>query len=210
MSGRKSQELEGITLLGNQKTKYPDDYAPEVLETFENKHPENDYFVKFNAPEFTSLCPITGQPDFATIYISYVPGERMVESKSLKLYLYSFRNHGDFHEDCMNIIMGFSIYGEDIYVDETDYKKAEGLLTVLWEAITADGGDPEAAEIEEMTEEEPNPETVETEGLEEESVSLYRADPGTRILLLTMLGIFGILVLYRLLASLYILFQTAV
>ena len=95
MSGRKSQELEGITLLGNQKTKYPDDYAPEVLETFENKHPENDYFVKFNAPEFTSLCPITGQPDFATIYISYVPGERMVESKSLKLYLYSFRNHGD-------------------------------------------------------------------------------------------------------------------
>ena len=85
MSGRKSQELEGITLLGNQKTKYPDDYAPEVLETFENKHPENDYFVKFNAPEFTSLCPITGQPDFATIYISYVPGERMVESKSLKI-----------------------------------------------------------------------------------------------------------------------------
>ena len=88
-----------------EETKYPDDYAPEVLETFENKHPENDYFVKFNAPEFTSLCPITGQPDFATIYISYVPGERMVESKSLKLYLYSFRNHGDFHEDCMNIIM---------------------------------------------------------------------------------------------------------
>ena len=84
MSGRKSQELEGITLLGNQKTKYPDDYAPEVLETFENKHPENDYFVKFNAPEFTSLCPITGQPDFATIYISYVPGERMVESKSFQ------------------------------------------------------------------------------------------------------------------------------
>ena len=105
MSGRKSQELEGITLLGNQKTKYPDDYAPEVLETFENKHPENDYFVKFNAPEFTSLCPITGQPDFATIIISYVPDERLVESKSLKLYLFSFRNHGDFHEDVINIIM---------------------------------------------------------------------------------------------------------
>ena len=105
MSGRNEKELGDITLLGNQKTKYPDDYAPEVLETFPNKHPENDYFVKFNAPEFTSLCPITGQPDFATIYISYVPGEEMVESKSLKLYLYSFRNHGDFHEDCMNIIM---------------------------------------------------------------------------------------------------------
>ncbi|MBO4368393.1 MAG: NADPH-dependent 7-cyano-7-deazaguanine reductase QueF, partial [Clostridia bacterium] len=81
------------------------DYAPEVLETFANRHPGNDYFVKFNCPEFTSLCPITGQPDFATIYISYVPGERMVESKSLKLYLYSFRDHGDFHEDCVNTIM---------------------------------------------------------------------------------------------------------
>ena len=65
----------------------------------------NDYFVKFNCPEFTSLCPITGQPDFATVYISYVPDVRMVESKSLKLYLFSFRNHGDFHEDCMNVIM---------------------------------------------------------------------------------------------------------
>ena len=95
----------GVTLLGNQHTQYPTDYDPSVLETFENKHPGNDYFVKFNCPEFTSLCPITGQPDFATIYISYVPGERMVESKSLKLYLFSFRNHGDFHEDCMNIIM---------------------------------------------------------------------------------------------------------
>jgi len=61
--------------------------------------------VKFNCPEFTSLCPITGQPDFATIYISYVPDQKMVESKSLKLYLFSFRNHGDFHEDCINIIM---------------------------------------------------------------------------------------------------------
>ena len=95
----------GVTLLGNQHTQYPTDYDPSVLETFENKHPGNDYFVKFNCPEFTSLCPITGQPDFATIYISYVPDVRMVESKSLKLYLFSFRNHGDFHEDCMNIIM---------------------------------------------------------------------------------------------------------
>ena len=101
-----SRELEeSISLLGNQHTQYPTDYDPSVLETFLNKHPENDYFVKFNCPEFTSLCPITGQPDFATIYISYVPSERMVESKSLKLYLFSFRNHGDFHEDCMNIII---------------------------------------------------------------------------------------------------------
>ena len=105
MSGRSKEELKGVSLLGNQKVSYPTDYAPEMLETFPNERPENDYFVKFNCPEFTSLCPMTGQPDFATLYISYVPGERMVESKSLKLYLFSFRNHGDFHEDCVNIIM---------------------------------------------------------------------------------------------------------
>ncbi len=105
MSGRSKDELSGVTMLGSQKTTYPTDYAPEVLESFVNKHPDNDYFVKFNCPEFTSLCPMTGQPDFATIYISYVPDERLVESKSLKIYLFSFRNHGDFHEDCVNIIM---------------------------------------------------------------------------------------------------------
>lgn len=105
MTGRKQKDLTGVTLLGNQNTKYPIDYAPEVLESFANKHPGNDYFVKFNCPEFTSLCPMTGQPDFATIYISYVPDDRLVESKALKLYLFSFRNHGDFHEDCVNIIM---------------------------------------------------------------------------------------------------------
>ena len=102
---REKEELQGVTLLGNQKTKYPQDYAPEMLETFINKHQDHDYFVKFNCPEFTSLCPMTGQPDFATIYISYVPDVKMVESKSLKLYLFSFSNHGDFHEDCVNIIM---------------------------------------------------------------------------------------------------------
>ena len=105
MSGRNKEELNGVTLLGNQGTKYPMDYAPEMLETFVNKHQDTDYFVKINCPEFTSLCPLTGQPDFATIYISYVPDVKMVESKSLKLYLFSFRNHGDFHEDCINIIM---------------------------------------------------------------------------------------------------------
>ena len=105
MSGREKNETGNITLLGNQSTKDSTDYSPEVLEVFQNKHRDNDYFVKFNCPEFTSLCPITGQPDFAQIYISYIPDELMVESKSLKLYLFSFRNHGDFHEDCVNIIM---------------------------------------------------------------------------------------------------------
>lgn len=103
-AGRSKDELQGVNLLG-EKTACHFDYAPEILEAFPNKHPGNDYFVKFNCPEFTSLCPKTGQPDFATIYISYVPDEKLVESKSLKLYLFSFRNHGDFHEDCVNIIM---------------------------------------------------------------------------------------------------------
>ena len=104
MNNNDNRKSEGLQALGNN-TKYSMDYAPEVLETFANKHPENDYWVQFNCPEFTSLCPITGQPDFAEIKIMYLPDEKMVESKSLKLYLFSFRNHGDFHEDCINIIM---------------------------------------------------------------------------------------------------------
>ena len=99
------RQQENLTLLGSNHTEYKTDYDPSLLETFSNKHPDNDYFVKFNCPELTSLCPITGQPDFATIYISYVPDKLMVESKSLKLYLFSYRNHGDFHEDCVNKIM---------------------------------------------------------------------------------------------------------
>lgn len=103
MSNRKEEGT--LTLLGNKKVEYPTEYDPGLLEVFQNKHPENDYMVKFNCPEFTSLCPITGQPDFANIVITYVPAERMVESKSLKLYLFSFRNTGEFHEDCVNRIM---------------------------------------------------------------------------------------------------------
>ena len=95
---------DNLKALGRE-TEYLNTYSPEVLETFENKHIENDYWVQFNCPEFTSLCPITGQPDFAEIKIMYIPEYRMVESKSLKLYLFSFRNNGDFHEDCVNIIM---------------------------------------------------------------------------------------------------------
>lgn len=99
-----NREQDNLQSLG-RKTDYKMDYAPEVLETFENRHKDNDYWVQFNCPEFTSLCPITGQPDFAEIKIFYIPSEKMVESKSLKLYLFSFRNHGDFHEDCVNTIM---------------------------------------------------------------------------------------------------------
>lgn len=106
MTGRTNEQgLKDLSLLGNQNTKYLYEYAPEVLEAVDNLHTQNDFFVKFNCPEFTSLCPMTGQPDFATIYISFIPDKKLVESKSLKLYLFSFRNHGDFHEDCVNIIM---------------------------------------------------------------------------------------------------------
>ena len=97
--------MEELTLLGNKHIEYPTDYDPSLLETFANKHADHDYMVTFRCPEFTTLCPITGQPDFATLYINYIPNERMVESKSLKSYLFSFRNHGDFHEDVTNIIM---------------------------------------------------------------------------------------------------------
>lgn len=104
MSKQSVRTKEELTLLGNNGTVYSQDYDPDVLETFENKHQDHDYMVTFRCPEFTTLCPITGQPDFATLYINYVPNVKMVESKSLKLYLFSFRNHGDFHEDVTNII----------------------------------------------------------------------------------------------------------
>ena len=98
------RNLDNLKQLGH-RSDIPSDYSPEVLETFENSHPERDYWVQLNCTEFTTLCPITGQPDFAELKILYIPDRRMVESKSLKLYLFSFRNHGDFHEDCVNIIM---------------------------------------------------------------------------------------------------------
>ena len=75
------------------------------METFENTHPLRDYVITFDCPEFTSICPITGQPDFGKITISYIANKKCVESKSLKLYLFSFRNHGAFHEACTNLIL---------------------------------------------------------------------------------------------------------
>lgn len=128
---RTDEELTGVSLLGNTGVKYPDQYAPGVLETFVNKHPENEYVVTFNCPEFTSLCPKTGQPDFAEIIISYIPRELMVESKSLKLYLFSFRNHGDFHEDCVNIIMKDLIKLMDPrYIEVTGFFTPRGGISI--------------------------------------------------------------------------------
>jgi 7-cyano-7-deazaguanine reductase len=120
---RTKRELKGVTQLGSAKTAYADRYDPSVLETFVNKHPGRDYWVTFTCPEFTSLCPMTGQPDFATITVQYIPAKRMVESKSLKLYLFSFRNHGDFHEDCINVILG-----DLVALMEPKYLEVRGLF----------------------------------------------------------------------------------
>ena len=95
--------VESLKSLGSGSA-IPGGYSPEVLETFPNVHPGRDYWVAFTCPEFTTLCPKTGQPDFATLTIRYIPSKCLVESKSLKLYLFGFRNHGDFHEDVVNII----------------------------------------------------------------------------------------------------------
>jgi 7-cyano-7-deazaguanine reductase len=88
-----------LTQLG-EKTELPASPDAAVLERVANPHPNVDYLIRFTAPEFTSLCPKTGQPDFAHFVIDYVPRQWIVESKSLKLFLHSFRNHGAFHEDC--------------------------------------------------------------------------------------------------------------
>ena len=89
----------GLDQLG-QQTAAPSSPDDATLERVPNPHPDTLYLARFVAPEFTSLCPVTGQPDFAHLVIDYAPGDWLVESKSLKLFLTSFRNHGGFHEDC--------------------------------------------------------------------------------------------------------------
>jgi 7-cyano-7-deazaguanine reductase len=93
-----------LTLLGQSQTQYPQEYAPQLLERFANRFPQHEYLVELDCPEFTCQCPITGQPDFARLTIRYSPRAHLVESKSLKLYLYSFRNQGTFGEDVVNTI----------------------------------------------------------------------------------------------------------
>lgn len=104
MDATQANNAQSLKSLGSGATDYPTKYAPEVLESFDNKFPGVDYVVELDCTEFTALCPKTQQPDFATILIRYVPDKKLVESKSLKLYLFSFRNHGSFHENCVNQI----------------------------------------------------------------------------------------------------------
>ena len=98
-------DSDNLTTLENEDTEFKEEYGASCLRTLSNKHSDYDYYVKLNCPEFTSLCPVNGQPNFATITISYIPDKLLVESMSLKLYLLSFRNHENYHEDCANIIM---------------------------------------------------------------------------------------------------------
>lgn len=129
---RTEEQLIGIQSLGSKKTEYKNEYDKTLLERFKNLHHDSSYVVKLNCPEFTSLCPVTGQPDFGRIVISYIPDEYLVESKSLKLYLFSFRNNGDFHEDVVNIIR------EDLtellrpkYIEVIGYFNPRGGISIL-------------------------------------------------------------------------------
>ena len=98
-------ENKSITLLGNTAAKWPQTPEEAELETFPNRNPDREYWVLFDFPEFCSLCPVTGQPDTARIRIQYIPNERCIETKSLKFYLSSYRNHPKFNEDIVNQIL---------------------------------------------------------------------------------------------------------
>jgi len=94
-----------LTLLNSNEKSYPETPEEARLEIFENKYSKRDYWITFICPEFTARCPITNQPDFGKLIIKYIPGKYCIESKSLKLYLFSFRNHGTFHEEVVNRIL---------------------------------------------------------------------------------------------------------
>jgi 7-cyano-7-deazaguanine reductase len=93
-------DLKDLTLLGQGTTQ-----PSKLLETFPNKHPNRRYKVRLETDEFTAVCPLTGQPDFAKLRVEYIPNEKIVESKSFKLYIWSFRNEGIFHEHVTNVIL---------------------------------------------------------------------------------------------------------
>lgn len=99
-----AQSDDSLTILAERDTRYPDSPDEATLEAFKNDHPNRDYWIRLECPEFTSLCPVTGQPDFGQITIEYIPDKLCIESKALKLYLFSFRNHGVFHEAVVNRI----------------------------------------------------------------------------------------------------------
>ena len=98
-------KYKNLTLLGKAVDRYPAAPAAATLETFDNRYPSRDYWIQFDCPEFTSMCPVTGQPDFAAIRIDYVPDKLCIETKSLKFYLASYRNTRSFNEEIVNRIL---------------------------------------------------------------------------------------------------------
>lgn len=105
MSTNEDKTADGLTLLRESATAFPASPDAARLEAFENTNADRDYWIELDCPEFTSLCPVTGQPDFGRLLIRYVPDRLCVESKSLKLYLFSYRNHGTFHEEVVNRVL---------------------------------------------------------------------------------------------------------
>lgn len=97
--------IKGLKLLGRKKIKFPSSPEEAQLEIFDNAYPKRDYWIEFICPEFTSICPVTGQPDFGKITIQYIPDKKCIESKSLKFFMFSFRNYGSFAEDIVNRIL---------------------------------------------------------------------------------------------------------
>ena len=102
---KSKERIKGLRLLKKKKVAYPSSPDEARLEVFDNTFPDRDYWIEFDCPEFTSLCPVTGQPDFGKIIIRYIPGKKCIESKSLKFFLCSFRNYGSFAEEITNTIL---------------------------------------------------------------------------------------------------------
>ena len=124
----------GLTLLGNGPRTQPQD----ALEAFPNPHPDRAYHIRIESPEFTALCPITGQPDFANIVLEYVPGPCCIELKAFKLYLWHFRDQGTFHEDVVNRILS-----DLVTAIEPRWARVTGVFNVrggLYTSIVADHG----------------------------------------------------------------------
>ena len=105
MPPKKNTKYESLTLLGKPVSRYPSAPSAKTIETFKNRYAGRRYLIKFECADFTSLCPVTGQPDFAKITIEYVPGDRCIETKSLKFYLASYRNTPSFNEEIVNRIL---------------------------------------------------------------------------------------------------------
>ena len=105
MPPKKKAKYGSLTLLGQPVSRYPSAPSAKTIETFENQYANRRYLIKFECADFTSLCPVTGQPDFAKITIEYVPGDRCIETKSLKFYLASYRNTPSFNEEIVNRIL---------------------------------------------------------------------------------------------------------